>query len=122
MDTSLTVKQLRRQSWTLMLREQAASGLSVRDWCQQNNISNKTFYYRRRQVQTMVLQSADESRFAELIMPEPPVKDADLPRSDPGYNGFTPQLTISIGNIMIGVTQNTPQHLLSDVLQVIRNA
>ena len=33
MDTSLTVRNMRRQSWALMLREQSASGLSVKDWC-----------------------------------------------------------------------------------------
>ena len=29
MDTSLTVKNMWRQSWALMLREQSASGLSI---------------------------------------------------------------------------------------------
>ncbi|BAK48497.1 hypothetical protein CXIVA_25290 [Clostridium sp. SY8519] len=41
MDTSLTVKTMRRQSWALMVQEQANSGLSVRDWCAQNDRSSK---------------------------------------------------------------------------------
>ena len=62
---------MRRQSWALMLREQSTSGLSIKDWCEQNNLSTKAFYYRRRQVQSMILDSAEESRFTELVMPEP---------------------------------------------------
>ena len=60
MDTSLTVRNMRRQAWALMLREQSASGLSVREWCRQNHLSVKAFYYRRRQVQTMVLETAEK--------------------------------------------------------------
>ena len=36
MDTPLTVRSMQRQSWALMLWEQSASGLSVKDWYEQN--------------------------------------------------------------------------------------
>ena len=71
MDTSLTVRNTRRQAWALMLRKQPAGGLSVRDWCRQNHLSVKAFYYRRRQVQAKVLEAAEKIEFAELVMPEP---------------------------------------------------
>ena len=122
MYTSLTVRNMRRQSWALMLREQSASGLSVKDWCEQNNLSTKSFYYRRRQVQSMLLDSAEESRFTELAMPEPLVPNTDLKPNTSAGMAFTPQLMISAGDLMIGVSQDTPGQLLADVLQVIRNA
>ena len=50
METCLTVKNLQHHSWALMVQEQSNSGLSIRDWCSQNNISTKTFYYRRKLV------------------------------------------------------------------------
>lgn len=122
MDTSLTVRNMRRQSWALMLREQSASGLSIKDWCEQNNLSTKAFYYRRRQVQSMILDSAEESRFTELVMPEPSEPDTDPGPTSSAGMVFTPQLMISAGDLMIGVSQDTPGQLLADVLQVIRNA
>ena len=122
MDTSLTVKNMRRQSWALMLREQSASGLSIKDWCEQNNLSTKAFYYRRRQVQSMILDSAEEPRFTELVMPEPSEPGTDLSSTFSAGMAFTPQLMISAGDLMIGVSQDTPGQLLADVLQVIRNA
>ena len=77
MDTSLTVRNMRRESWAHMLHEQAASGLSVREWCKQNQLSVKSFYYRRRQVQAMVLDAAQDTVFAEVIKPK-----ASVPISD----------------------------------------
>ena len=44
MDTGLTVKNLQHHSWALMVQEQNRSGLSVREWCEQNSIAPKTFY------------------------------------------------------------------------------
>ena len=122
MDTSLTVRNMRRQSWALMLREQSASGLSIKDWCEQNNLSTKAFYYRRRQVQSMILDSVEEPRFTELVMPAQTERNTDLKPNISAAIAFTPQLMISTGDLIIGVSQDTPRQLLSDVLQVIRNA
>ena len=121
METSLTVRNMRRQSWALMLQEQSASGLSVREWCRLNRISTKSFYYRRKQVQTMILESAEEPRFAELVMPEP-VSAQTVPKTFSPVSIFVPQLTISAGDLTLSITQDTPRQLIADVLEVIRNA
>ena len=132
MDTSLTVRNMRRQAWALMLREQSASGLSVREWCRQNHLSVKAFYYRRRQVQTMVLETAEKPEsmvletaekpeFAELVMPEPVSGMTSRIVSNPVYS-FVPLLTITAGDMTISVTRDTPRQLIADVLEVIRNA
>ena len=74
MDTALTLKQFRRQSWAAMLQEQAESGLTVREWCRQNSISTKGFYYRRQKVQEQIestsvdisLDEAESSKSYEI--------------------------------------------------------
>ena len=55
METGLTVKKLQHHSWALMIQEQSRSGLSIGDWCSQNIISTKSFYYRRKQVRSELL-------------------------------------------------------------------
>lgn len=120
MDTSLTVKTMRRQSWGLMISEQANSGLTVREWCAQNGISTKTYYYRRRQVQAMLLDAAQESRFAEVVPPiQNPIPERKL-ISDAAL--FKPQLVVSVGDMLIGIDQNTPKQLLADTLEILRHA
>ena len=96
-----------------LFEQQSRSGLSIRDWCSQNNISTKTFYYRRKQIRAELLQAASPV-FAELIPPE----TKNISASDE----FRPQLTISIKDAVIGIDQGTPQHLLASVLEVVRNA
>lgn len=113
METGLTVKNLQHQSWVLMVQEQSRSGLSIRDWCSQNNISTKTFYYRRKQIRSEFLQAASPV-FAELIPPE--TEKASV------ADGFRPQLTICIKDAVIGIDQETPRQLLVSVLEVMRNA
>ena len=120
MDTALTVRNMRRETWALMLRQQASSGLSVREWCRQNELSVKSFYYRRRQVQSMILDLAEAPTFAELPMPQPEEVVRTGTSSNPA--AFIPQLTISAGDVIIGVDRNTPGQLIADVLRVIRNA
>lgn len=102
-----------------MLREQAESGLPVREWCRQNGISTKGFYYRRQQVQEEILQNAGP-RFAELVPPEP--DEENQHREPVGPPCFAPQLTISLNGATIGVNESTPGHLLREVLGVIRDA
>ena len=121
MDTALTVKTLRQQSWQLMLKEQSRSGLSVRDWCALNDISTKTFYYRRKKVQAMFLEAAKQATFEELIPP----RDANTCHEETpqaSQISFMPQLTISLRDTVIGIDHNTPQKLLAETLEMIRNA
>jgi hypothetical protein len=70
----------------------------------------------------MVLDSVDESRFTELVMPAQTEQNTNLKQNTSAAIAFTPQLMISTGDLIIGVSQDTPRQLLSDVLQVIRNA
>lgn len=120
MDTSLTVKTMRRHSWALMIQEQANSGLSVREWCAQNGIGTKCFYYRRRQVQAMLLDAAQESRFTEVIPPVSEPTSVSAPVSE--AMSFRPQLVMSVGEALIGINQDTPKQLLADALEVLRHA
>ena len=44
MDTALATKTMRRESWAATLRDQASSGLTIHEWCDQNQISTKPAY------------------------------------------------------------------------------
>ena len=121
MDTSLTVRNMRLQAWAMMIREQAQSGLTIRAWCDQNGLSTKSFYYRRKQVRAMVLDSAERPMFARLTPPDPlPAVPVHAGSSDPSV--FCPQLVIKVSDSVIGVSAETPKELLSAVLGVVRGA
>jgi len=50
-------KKIRLQKWKQQIEEQKSSGLSVQEWCIQNGINLKTYYYHLRKVREEFLRS-----------------------------------------------------------------
>ena len=75
MEQSLQVmsKQERLENWTARIMACRSSGMTVRAWCQENGLSEKTYYYwQRRLFQTLSEQQvAHETAFAEVTPPQP---------------------------------------------------
>ena len=73
MDQSLQVlfKQERLENWTARIMACRSSGMTVRAWCRENGLSEKTYYYwQRRLFQTLSeQQAAHETAFAEVTPP-----------------------------------------------------
>ena len=75
MEQSLQVmsRQERLENWTARIMACRSSGMTVRAWCQENGLSEKTYYYwQRRLFQTLSeQQAAHETAFAEVTPPRP---------------------------------------------------
>ncbi|AHF10481.1 MULTISPECIES: transposase [Dehalobacter] len=51
MDEITPVKiQFRMEQWVRLIKEFQASGMTVKSWCQQNNISESAYYYWLKQI------------------------------------------------------------------------
>ena len=74
--TSLVAKQCRLQNWAAQIHEcqNRPEGMSVEDWCQENNLTKANYYYRLRCVRQAYLDSMQESNnaFVELTAPADP--------------------------------------------------
>lgn len=51
--------------WTQRIADCRSSGKSVKNWCQENDISEKTYYYWQRRI-FKIAQEQQEMEFAEL--------------------------------------------------------
>ena len=75
MEQSLQVmsKQERLENWTARIMACRSRGTTVRAWCQENGLSEKTYYYwQRRLFQTLSeQQGAHKTAFAEVTPPQP---------------------------------------------------
>ena len=73
MEQSLQVmsKQERLENWTARIMACRSSGMTVRAWCRENGLSEKTYYYwQRRLFQALSeQQAAHETAFAEVTPP-----------------------------------------------------
>ncbi len=54
-----SVKQeVRLQEWSAQIEAQQASGLTIQQWCAENRIKPKTYYYRLKKVREQFLDSS----------------------------------------------------------------
>ena len=54
----VAVKQeIRLQEWAAQIEAQQASGMTVQQWCAENGIKEKTYYYRLRRVREQCVDS-----------------------------------------------------------------
>ena len=56
-EIAMVKKNVRLQEWERQIEEQKSSGLSVQEWCKQNKINLKTYYYHLRRVREEFLRS-----------------------------------------------------------------
>ncbi len=56
----LIKEKIRHRKWQEMYESYLSSGKNVTEWCAENGISKKTFYYRLRQIRKDVIET-DES-------------------------------------------------------------
>ena len=73
MEQSLQVmsKRERLENWTTRIMACRSSGMTVRAWCQENGLSEKTYYYWQRRLFQTLSEQHPETAFAEITPPQP---------------------------------------------------
>jgi hypothetical protein len=106
-------RQYRIQQWAEQIREcnNRSSG-SVKDWCNQHNITTANFYYRLREVRKACLANLPMEQVSQQIVPVPATLTTTNSSVDETY------LEVMTNNVCIRVTENTSPELLKMVLQV----
>ena len=61
MDTQLATSQIRLQNWVAIIRDQKSSGLTIKDYCQEHDLSQNAYYYWLRKSRRAALQATDIS-------------------------------------------------------------
>lgn len=53
-------RQYRIRQWIEAIRDQKASGLTIKKWCEQNSVTKYQFYYRQRVVRSLMADALEE--------------------------------------------------------------
>lgn len=113
MDTKTATRQFRLNHWAEIIRDRMASGLSIRQYCSEHNISrNAYFYWLKKLREEAVLTS--ETQLVELPVPVHPtssVKPENLHPVEIDFNG---------ARIHVGCTGC--DEILAMVLKVLKHA
>lgn len=132
MNSTQKLHQANLAKWSALFKEQADSGSTVKDWCDQNSISIHAFYYWKR-----VAKEAYMSSIMPEIVPitmdispvssEAPVKSTtdDLYNSD-NLHELTPvypkRISVSVGDIHIEIGTDASDDMISKVIKAVRYA
>ena len=104
---------IRNQQWLQMIRDQKASGLTVKDWCREQHISENCFYYRQHKLR---LAAGDMvTQFVEITQP------AGSRQVSPHLDNLNINSAASIvsGKVVIGLSNQASEELISRIVRVL---
>lgn len=125
MKANQKIRQANLSKWIDLFREQSSSGLTIKDWCFQNNISQHAYYYWKR--------IAKES-YVNSIIPEivpVPAKAQVTPSTTVStehelYNlcdsSISDSISVSIGDIRIEIGSSASDELITRIIGAVRHA
>ena len=98
-------REVRLNNWQRMYEEYLASGQTVRQWCAENSVKPKTFYYRLRRLKEE--ESRQEQH--EIVPVRDSVEETNIPTANTGV--------IRINGC--GITAELPQDISPELLTVL---
>ncbi len=122
MSTKEMARQVRLTHWAQVMRERKESGKSIRAWCRENEINEKTFYYWQRRLRETVCERFAEARPATgLSLSSPRFAEVQLA---PAAASMVPALPVSacglhveIGGLKITAGDEYPSDKLALLLR-----
>ena len=97
-------QQVRLESWAAEVESRTSSGLTVQQWCRDNGMSAKTYYYHLRKVRESIIESTP----------------AIVPLNNKVAS--SEKIEISDGEINIALPADMNIEALSAVIRVLKNA
>lgn len=137
MNATQTLHQATLAKWTAVFQEQKDSGLTIKEWCSQNDVSLHSFYYWKHIAKEEYLKSV-MPEIVPLSIPSDPVPSpvavipapapelelynlANSNNSSPSVSDPVP-ISISMGDIRIEIGSSAPESLISAIIGALRNA
>lgn len=111
MNTKLAATRIKLQNWTLIIKDQKDSGLKVKEYCFQHNISKDAYYYWYRKVREAALH---ESGFVEITPP------ASVP-AIASENSVPSEFLIQYREIKVVLPVSVPKETLANLVEVLAN-
>ena len=95
--------------WSKQVEECNSSGLSVTQWCKENNIPVSTYWNRQRKVFESFTERSEKS-FVEVSV-QPEIKTTD-----------SVAVTINSGNFTVDIHSGADENTITAVLRAMKNA
>ena len=110
--------EMRLIQWASIVSSCRNSGMSIRSWCIENNVSEKQFHYWQRLVRGEVLENLKKTE----IENKQTFVQLPAPADSIGSSSFKADIIIHTGNSTLELSSSVSEELLSKVLKVLSNA
>lgn len=99
---ALVKKQVIEAEWAERIRQCRESGLTVSEWCRENIINLKTYYYHLRKLRKKICEQI-------------PVPVMTVPE-------ICPTVKIQVGDIIAEIPEGISEQMMTSLIRAIRNA
>ena len=110
-----TAREIRKQRWKELIIECNNSGMSKKQWCEENGINEKTFYYYQKILRDELLESAAVEQtlpsFADVTSNLQPISTLDS-NVEMLQSNTSPDLVIRKGDLVFEISNNISPNLL----------
>ena len=116
-----TIRELKRQAklehWRTQIIECRSSGMSVKGWCAEHNISTKTYYRWEKEI----LSSAATELVPTVSAPQPPAAFVELPSQPERQTGSGVVASIQIGKGKADIYSGADAAVVRAICQVLKS-
>lgn len=123
MNTKQKLHQLRMNEWTTRFSDQKASGLTVKEWCNQNNLSIHTYnYWKHALKEELALQVLPD--IVPIVIPETSASPAPIVSNDSALTNCAIRSTakLTYNNISIEFDSAISEAFLVTIIKAVRHA
>ncbi len=115
--------EMRLSQWTDIMKACAASGIKKSQWCKENGVNEKLFYYWQRRVRKENYPLAVAGKENIVIQPEPKTSFMQLiPRPDPEPHSGSPVATIRVHGYSIEISESASDSFLKRLIGALSYA
>ena len=116
------------RQWSEMINTRSESGQTIKDWCKDNGISIKTYYYRLRSLRLAALQEPEN---AAIYLPGPNASSPTFAKLNFSYakevgsiiaadKNAISALTVHWGDFSIDINNGADPNVIANTLRLIR--
>jgi len=113
-------REIMLRQWSELVQECQCSGMSVKAWCEINNINTKTYYYRQAQVrkvacdQLALKPNKQTATFTELC----PIQSIS-PQTEFIQQNANPCVFVKIANAEVSINSSADERTVAMVLKAV---
>ena len=98
--------QVKYQQWSEMINSRCASGMSVVEWCTENEVNPKTYYYRLKRLRKTTVEALKSQDIVPLS-------------AVPEGTDVSERIEVIRGNLKISIPDNFKADTLKRIMDVI---